>query len=188
VAAPEFPLTDPDIAGPHLDESDINQQPGDVRFVTDQLVAPTSPVAARIDPDRVGVAGHSDGAETALAASATPAPAGEPRYRAVVVLSGQAVPGTAGHNPPMLVIQGDSDDINPPSLGLGAYQQAASPKYLVIMRGAGHLPPYEAGSQWLGAIESVTEAFLDSYVARDRPTGAIATSVGLYGGLSLQSG
>jgi fermentation-respiration switch protein FrsA (DUF1100 family) len=188
VAAPEFPLTDPDLAGARLDESDINQQPADVRFVTDQLLSPASPVTTRIDPDRVGLAGHSDGAETVLAASVAPAPPGEPRYRGVVVMSGQPVPGAAGRNPPMLVIQGDVDTINPPSLGLSAYQQAAAPKYLLTLQGGGHLPPYEAGSSWLAPIESVTGAFFDSYVAGDAPAGSVATSAGRSGRVSLRFG
>ena len=36
VAAPEFPLTDPAVAGASLDENDINNQPADLRFVTER--------------------------------------------------------------------------------------------------------------------------------------------------------
>lgn len=188
VAAPAFPLTDPDVAGSNLDEDDINNQPADVRFVTDQLVSPTSPVAARIDRNRVAVAGHSDGAETALAASAAPVPAGEPAYRAVMVLSGQPVAGTAGRNPPALVVQGDADTINPPDYGYSAWGFAASPKYLLILKGAGHLPPFETGSPWLAGVESATDAFLDAYVAGDVAASGIAVSVARYTDVSLRSG
>lgn len=188
VAAPAFPLTDQAIAGAALDEGDIQNQPADVRFVTDQLVSPSSPVAARIDTTRVAVAGHSDGAETALAASAAAVPTGEPAYRAVIIMSGQPVPGTAGRTPPALVIQGDADDINPPPLGYSTFAQAAPPKYLLVLHGAGHLPPYESGSVWLAGVEHVTEAFLDTYVARDAPAGSVPASASAYPGLSLQSG
>ncbi|HET6965964.1 MAG TPA: hypothetical protein VFH58_14410, partial [Acidimicrobiales bacterium] len=176
VAAPSFPLTDAARAGSELDENDINNQPADVRFVTDQLVAPSSPVAARIDPGRVAVAGHSDGAETALAASTDGVPAGEPPYRAVIVMSGQPVDGAAGRNPPALVVQGDADDTNPPPLGYSTWDQAASPKYLLVLQGAGHLPPFEAGSAWLPGVERVTEEFLDAFVARTAPVGSVAAS------------
>ena len=188
VAAPAFPLTDQAIAGPNLDESDINNQPADVRFVTDELVTAASPVRARIDRARVAVAGHSDGAETALAASTDPVPAGGPAYRAVLVLSGQPVPGAPGRNPPMLVAQGDADDINPPSLGYAAWDQAASPKYLLLLKGAGHLPPFEAGSAWLAGVERVTETFLDAYAAEDRPVSAVVASVTGYPYLSIRTG
>lgn len=188
VAAPAFPLTDPDVAGPNLDEADINNQPADVRFVTDQLISPISPVVSRIDRSRVAVAGHSDGAETALAASTDPVPAGQPRYRAVIVLSGQPVPGAAARNPPALVVQGDADTINPPPLGYSTWDQAASPKYLLVLEGAGHLPPFEAGSRWLGGVESVTDAFLDAYVAGDASPSSVPASTGRYPGLTIKTG
>lgn len=188
VAAPAFPLTDPDVAGPNLDEGDINNQPADVRFVTDQLVAAASPLSRRIDPGRVAVAGHSDGAETALAASTAPAPPGEPAYRAVIVLSGQPVPGAAGHNPPALVVQGDADTINPPDYGYSAWDQAASPKYLLVLRGGGHLPPYEAGSRWLAGVETVSESFLDTYMSGAGSVSSIASAAAHSPGVSLRAG
>ena len=188
VAAPAFPLTDPDVAGPNLDESDLQNQPADVRFVTDQLTSSASPVINRIDPSQVAVAGHSDGAETALAAATSATPAGEPAYRAVLVLSGQPVPGGAGHNPAILVAQGDADAINPPSYGYAVWQQAASPKYLLVMRGAGHLPAFQPGGPWLPGVEAVTEAFLDAYLARDTAPTAVAAGAAGNPYLSVQSG
>ena len=188
VAAPAFPLTDPAVAGADLDEGDINNQPADVRFVTDQLVAPPDPLSARIDRTRVSVAGHSDGAETALAASTATVPPGEPAYRAVVVMSGQPVPGAAGHNPPALIVQGDADTINPPDYGYSTWDQAASPKLLLVLRGAGHLPPFEAGSPWLSGVEAVTDAFFDVYVAQDGAPTSLAASAARYHNLSLRTG
>ena len=174
VAAPEFPLTDPALAGANLDENDIDNQPADVRFVTDALVSPGQPVAAKIDSSRVAVAGHSDGAETALAASVAPAPAGEPAYRAVIAMSVSPLDGAAPTaNPPMLVTQGDADTINPPALGFQTWDQAASPKYLDVLHGGNHLPPLEAGSAWLPGLEALSEAFLDYYVAGDGAETAI---------------
>ncbi|MGI8491752.1 MAG: chlorophyllase/cutinase-like alpha/beta fold protein, partial [Acidimicrobiales bacterium] len=64
VAAPEFPLTDATVAGANLDESDIDNQPADVRFVISRLVGSGSPLPGVIDPSEVALAGHSDGAET----------------------------------------------------------------------------------------------------------------------------
>ena len=178
VAAPEFPLTDQDIAGANLDENDIDNQPADVRFVTDSLVAAGSPVASRIDPSKLGVAGHSDGAETALAASIVPPPGGEPAFRALVAMSVQELPDV-NHtaNPPMLVTQGDADTINPPSYGYTAYQDGASPKFLLVIKGGGHLPPLQAGSAWLPGIEAATEAFLDAYVSGDAPVSRVPATV-----------
>jgi hypothetical protein len=189
VAAPEFPLTDPVVAGPNLDEADINNQPADIRFVTDALVAPGSPIASRLDPMRVAVTGHSDGAESALAASLTPPPAGEPAYRALIAMSVQPLSGPGRTtNPPLLVTQGDADTINPLAYGSETWQQAASPKYLVILRGGGHLPPLQAGSAWLPGVEAVTDAFLDAYVAGDGARSGIAAVAAGSSLLALRSG
>ena len=185
VAAPEFPLTDSAIAGANLDEGDIDNQPADIRFVTDSLVDPGSPVSPRIDPSRVAVTGHSDGSESALAASINPTPSGEPAYRALIAMSVQQLPDVAHtDNPPMLVTQGDQDTINPPSYGYQVYTEGSSPKYLLVLKGGGHLPPIEPGSAWLPGIESVTEAFLDCYVAGSAPASGIAagaTPASLFG-------
>jgi fermentation-respiration switch protein FrsA (DUF1100 family) len=167
VAAPEFPLTDEAVAGANLDENDLDNQPADVRFVTDQLVAPGGPLAARIDPTRVAVAGHSDGSETALAASLAFAPEGEPVFKAVIAMSCQPVTAGRSANPPILVTQGDADTINPPSNGYATYAQASSPKYLEVLHGAEHLPPEEVGTAWYPALSGVTTAFLNYYVGGD---------------------
>lgn len=190
VAAPEFPLTDPAVAGPNVDEADIDNQPADVRFVTDWLVGPSSPLAARIDPARVVVAGHSDGGETALAASIDAVPAGEPPYRAVIAMSVQPVTSGPSANPPILITQGDADTINPPTLGQQTYALAARPRYMLVLRGGGHLPPLEAGSAWLPGVEAVTETFLDAYGAGALPAtpATMAAAAAPYPLLSLITG
>jgi poly(3-hydroxybutyrate) depolymerase len=178
VAALEFPLSNPAVAGANLDEADLNNEPGDVRFVTDALVAAGSPMAGRVDPSRVAVAGHSDGAEAALAAGVTPAPVGKPRYRGVIAMSAQAVSVVgATANPPLLVTQGDADTINPPSYGYATWQHANSPKYLLVLHGGGHLPPLQAGSVWLAGIEAVSLSFLDAYLAGDGPAAGIGSAM-----------
>lgn len=178
VAAPEFPLTDAAIAGNNIDESDIDNQPQDLRFVTDSLIATGSPIAARINPEEVAVAGHSDGAESAVAASVAPVPSGEPPFDALIAMSVQQLPGVSKtDNPPMLVTQGDQDTINPPSYGYQVYTEGVSPKFLLVLRGGGHLPPLQSGSPWLAGIETVTDAFLDCYLAHDVPAAAIGSGV-----------
>jgi hypothetical protein len=70
VAAPIFPLTNADApSGPN--ESDLKNQPRDVRFVISRLVALSAGsqgvLAGTIDSGRIAVAGQSDGGVTALA-------------------------------------------------------------------------------------------------------------------------
>jgi acetyl esterase/lipase len=188
VAAPEFPLTDQALAGSHLDENDIQNQPADVRFVTDELVAVGSPLEARIDRSRVAVAGHSDGAQTAEAASEIPPPPGEPTYRAAIVMSSQPLLQAFGPTPPILITQGDVDTINQPWKGYATFAAAGRPKYLLVLHHGTHLDPLLAGSAWLPGVEAVTEAFLDAYVAGGTPVSAVASAVPRSGLFTLRSG
>ena len=142
VAAPRFPLTDAEVAGDYLDESDIDNQPDDVLFVMDALLASDGPMAGVVDPTRVAVAGHSDGGLTALSVAAD-APEG---MRAVVALSTSPV-GRPGENPPLFVVQGDEDDINGWEYGEAVYDEATPPKFIVSLIGAGHLGPYPRGQR-----------------------------------------
>jgi fermentation-respiration switch protein FrsA (DUF1100 family) len=160
VAAPEFPLTDAAVAGPALDEADINNQPADVRFVAASLTT-SGPLSGRIDGTRIAVAGHSDGAETALAAGVE----GGLAVRAIIALAVSPLPsGAVAANPPLLVGQGDNDTINPPGLGLAVYNQASRPRYLLHLLGAGHLPPFTGAAPWAAVVDRVTLDFLDRYV------------------------
>ncbi len=161
VAAPEFPLSDPAVAGAALDENDLDHQPGDVNFVINSLVDSSSPLAAVIDPTRIAVTGHSDGAEAALAV----AQQGDPRIRAVIAMSGQPVVPHQAPNPPLLAIQGDRDTINPPVRSLAVYQQASAPRFLLTLFGASHLEPFAGQSKWRPVVQAVTTHFLDHYLA-----------------------
>jgi predicted dienelactone hydrolase len=179
VAAPEFPLADPAVAGAALDEGDLNNEPADINFVIASLVATDSPVAAAIDPGRVAVTGHSDGAEAALAV----AQEGNPNIKAAIIMAGQPVLPHQAPNPPILVIQGDQDTINPPVRSLEVYQQAAHPRFLLTLLGAPHLAPFSGASRWVSVVDAVTLDFLHHYLSGvtsdDSPMAADAAHPGL---------
>jgi dienelactone hydrolase len=179
VAAPEFPLEDPDVFGTaDLDEGDLAQEPADVRFVLRALLGPSDPVRATIDGRGWAMAGHSDGAEVALSvATGGGLPAGT-TLRAAIIMSGQTVGAPTTPDPPMLVTQGDADTINPPANGYAVYQQATPPKFLLTLLGGGHLPPLQAGSAWLPTIEAVTGNFLDAYLGGEAPAVARMEAAG----------
>jgi acetyl esterase/lipase len=179
VAAPEFPLADQSVAGDNLDEGDLVNEPADLRFVIDSLVAPGSPEAAAIDPGRVAAAGHSDGAEAALAVGLNPAPPGEPAVRAVVAMAASPLLApTPVATPPALQVQGDADPINPMALAQQLYAQLGSPKFFLdLVGGADHLSPFEGGSPWLSTVEAVSEDFLDLYLS-DQGSVAALTNEG----------
>ncbi len=161
VAAPEFPLADPAVAGPALDENDLNNEPGDVTFVIASLIDPGRPISSQIDQARIGVAGHSDGAEVALAV----AQRRDSTIKAVIAMAGQPVVPRLPVSPPLLVLQGDHDTINPPERGRAVYQQAADPRFLLTLVGGSHLGPFSGGSKWQPVVEAVTVDFLNHYLA-----------------------
>jgi dienelactone hydrolase len=169
VAAPVFPVENEHAPG-GPDEGDLTNQPGDMSFVISRLLAASassiSPLHGLIDPARVAVAGHSDGAETAFAV-AYERHFVDRRVRAAVILSGAELPPETiagdGNSPPLLAVQGTADPINPPSATYSLFRAVRRPKYLLKLLGAGHLPPYTTAARQLGVVERVTIAFLDRY-------------------------
>lgn len=167
VAAPIFPLENANAPG-GPDESDLINQPADMRFVITQLLAsdrdPANVLYGLIDPSRIAVAGQSDGGETALAV-AYDGRFRDPRVRAAIILSGAQLPGGGiafpRGGPSLLAVQGTADTINPPSNTYSFFAKALRPKYLLELLGARHLGPYTSEEPQLRIVERVTIAFLD---------------------------
>jgi predicted dienelactone hydrolase len=127
-------------------------QPGDVSFVITQMLkldrTNGSPVYWEIDAHRIGVAGHSLGAVTALAVSYNSC-CRDARINAAIEMDGELnVPigpegnfsGTyfKGHNPPLLVVNGTQDTIGPYAISQAIYAKAPAPKYFLSLIGAPH--------------------------------------------------
>jgi predicted dienelactone hydrolase len=118
----------------------------DVRFLLDHLLDRAAwKTEARLDPERIGIVGHSFGGWTALAA-----PEVEPRIRAVVALapggSSRPKPGIIparltfawGHNVPTLYLVAE-DDICLPLAGMyELLERTPEAKQLIILRRADH--------------------------------------------------
>ena len=173
VAAPVFPLENANAPG-GPDESDLANQPADMRFVISRMLAASGassgPLAGLIDPTQIAVAGQSDGGDTALAL-AYDRRYRDPRVGAAVILSGAEMPGVGGFSfppggPPLLATQGTADTVNPPSFTHTFFNAARPPKYLLSLIGAEHLPPYSDQQPQLAIVERVTIAFLDAYLER----------------------
>jgi fermentation-respiration switch protein FrsA (DUF1100 family) len=174
VAAPVFPLENADAPG-GPDESDLVNQPRDMRFVITEMLAasadPQSPLAGTIDRTQIAVTGQSDGGETALAVAYDRFYL-DPRVRAAMILSGAELPGVGGFtfpepSPPLLAVQGTADTINEPHFTNAFFAAARRPKFLLRLLGAGHLPPYTTEQPQLKIVERVTVAFLDRYLKHD---------------------
>jgi dienelactone hydrolase len=171
VAAPVFPLGNANAPG-GPDETDLVNQPADLRFLITQLLAadtaPDDPLNGLIDSGRIAVAGHSDGAETALALAYNRR-FRDTRVRAALILSGAEITGIGKYafppgSPALLATQGTADKLNPPRFTDDFYEGAARPKFLLTLLRAGHLPPYTYKQPQLGIVERVTTAFLDAYL------------------------
>jgi fermentation-respiration switch protein FrsA (DUF1100 family) len=191
VAAPEFPLTGTHAPGGAVVADYINQ-PGDVRFVIDQMLrAPPAELAGLVDAGRVGLAGYSLGGVTTLAVGFNTCCL-DPRVKAVIVMAGSPLPFSGGTyfgrvaSPPALFIQGSADQTVVPETSVLSYNRARPPKALVTIVGGTHSSPYQ-GDQLTPQVDLVARVsveFLDRYL-EGLPDGiaqlrqAVASSAGL---------
>jgi predicted dienelactone hydrolase len=170
VAAPSFPLTDQNAAGGNLDRGDLPNQADDVAFVVSNVItagAGSGPLSRRVDGTRVGIVGHSDGADTALDVGYYPGRT-DPRVRAVVALAPDAMTGpggSVGAGTPLLLEHGDRDSIVPLSNSRTVFGQVDAHRLFLVLTGADHLPPVQGAAPWAPVLEGVVVAFLDRYVA-----------------------
>jgi poly(3-hydroxybutyrate) depolymerase len=179
VAAPTFPSTNRDAAS--LDASDYTHEPMDVSFVISQIVtqsaAPTGPLSGRVDPTRIGVAGHSLGAEVVL--GLLNRCCRDPRVQAAISLAGseQFNPGEpafpldgyfVGPPIPLLLVHGDADRENPYERSVTAFGGAPPPKFFVTIHGGDHRLPYQDSLRHprAHAVSMITVDFLDTYLKR----------------------
>jgi dienelactone hydrolase len=180
VAAPMFPLGDQAVAGTNLDEADLANQPADVRFVITQLLAVTrssgTPLSGLVDPARIAVVGHSDGAETALLVGYG-ANERDPRVEAVVADAANPLdiqpPSAKLRGPaPLLVVLGDQDRSVPIQDGLRLVDEVRVPGWLLVLHGADHLSPIAGSSVWTPVFDRTTGDFLTAVLAGAADPGA----------------
>ncbi len=175
VAAPVFPLTNANAPG-GPNESDLVNQPRDLRFVITRMLAASAArrgiLSGLVESRQIAVSGQSDGGSTALAAAYN-RHYRDRRIRAAVILSGAEIPGVGGYDfptpgPPLLATQGTADVVNAPASTYSFFRIAPRPKFLLSLLGAPHLGPYTSERRQLRIVERVTVAFLDRYL-KHRP-------------------
>jgi predicted dienelactone hydrolase len=181
VAAVTFPRTNCGL-GAAAYETDLVNQPHDVSYVLTRVLAlsarPGNPLSGLLDPDKVAVAGQSDGGDTVAALAANTC-CTDHRPKAVAVLSGAEWPPMPGRYfpggaPPMLFVQGSADTINPPWTSLQLYTaDKARTRYYLDLFGATHMEPYAGTNPVERLVSRVTLAFFDRYVLGQ--AGAAAT-------------
>ena len=128
----EFPLC----ATPGVQVASAVERPRDVIFALDQMLAanadPGSPFAGSMDPERIGMMGHSFGGFTTYGVLPL-----EPRFKVAVPLA-PAVPGRPLVAIPSLTMLGEIDSRVDNDAIRAAYDRALPPKLLVEVEDAGH--------------------------------------------------
>lgn len=164
VAAPTFPLTNDEAAAEPVFE-DVANQPADVRFVLDEVARD-----GRIDAERIGVAGFSLGAITALAV-AFHTRHRDRRIRAVAALSGCFWPSFGGtyamDDIPLLLLHGTADATVPYAGSEAVYEAARPPKALVALQDGLHHELFEDGFGPVGTALETTVAFWQLHLGGD---------------------
>lgn len=174
VAAPAFPLSNDEVPG-EATWTDLGNQPGDISFVIDEMLAanedPASPVYGAIDPERIGVAGLSLGGATTYGVAFNDCCLDE-RPIAAMVLDGARL--TVGgefdfsRGLPLMIVHADEDFALPYADAVAAYAESAPPKWFVTLHEFAHASPFENDPDPADdLVTASTIAFWDLYLAGD---------------------
>ncbi|MEP6623078.1 MAG: hypothetical protein ABJC79_01420, partial [Acidimicrobiia bacterium] len=132
------------MSGPLSRAGDYLNQPADLKFVLDEVLA--SKWANRIDADHIGAAGLSLGGMTIWGSIGNTC-CRDPRIKAAIVMDGSqpsyADGKTVPNRMPLLMYHADHDYSLPFAPARTAFAAAAPPKYFVTIFGAFHAEPYE---------------------------------------------
>jgi dienelactone hydrolase len=169
VAAPLFPLSgSASPCGPIA--GDTANQPGDMHFVLTQVLNLSAGgkgiLRGLIDRQKIGAAGHSEGAITTLGYVANTC-CRDPRVRAAVILAGTAQNYPDGHYdfaqaPPLLLVHGADDALIPYSSGVAVFNQARGPKGLLTLTHGDHGSAADPSK-----VGQATIDFFDAYLRGD---------------------
>ncbi len=160
VVAPDFPLTNGDApGGPRFD--DLSNQPGDVSFVIDRMIAfneePGHLFEGMIDTDAIGLTGHSYGGFTTLLT--TYGEQRDERLRAALpisatgcILDEQVVGNTSV---PIMLLTGSEDLVVAAPGNRLAYDLANAPRYWVEIIGGNHVRFSDFDFEDAGVLDSL---------------------------------
>ena len=154
VVAPNYPLSNRYAPGGPTVVDVFNQIRGDVPFLITRALAESRAAGwfhGLIDPNRIGLDGHSLGAVTSIGAGFDPCCA-DPRVLSVAEWSGVFLPSKgpprvsplAKHRP-LLIVHGMDDHTVPYGVAARLYAVAGTPKIEISLPGQGHIPAFVQG-------------------------------------------
>ena len=176
VAAPRFPLTSSTTPG-GPDAGDVVNQPRDVSYVIGGVLAdaaaPTGSLAGLVDPQEVGVAGHSNGAVTTLGLIANTC-CHDQHVKAAVVMAGTTVGFPSGVydyrvTPPVLLVHGTADQLIPYRSAPIVYDEILGPKALLTVAGGSHSSAAGLVAPSSTNVIRATTDFFDAYLRGETP-------------------
>ena len=174
VAAAAFPLTSWNASGSYL-LRDVANQPADVSFVIDNLLAangaPGDALYGRIRAGEIAVLGHSLGGTTTIALTRKDC-CRDPRVRASILFAPGPVdvfPTLLGTDPidagpPTLILQGTQDRAIPYLVTEQLYTQIDPPRRFVGIPGADHGDAIVGSTLPLTSLQSVSERAIVAFL------------------------
>lgn len=175
VAMPRFPLTHAGTPG-GIAGADVQNQPADVSFVIDQVLAAShsarAPLGGLVDETRIGVSGHSNGGITTLGVVANSC-CRDKRIAAAVVLSGTPGPFAGGtydfsRLPPIMFVHGVADQFIDYNQTVETFNDASTPKALLTLARADHSNWLITTNEAFDVAARATIDFLDAYLRDDQ--------------------
>lgn len=145
IAAPLYPLTG-NLAPAGPDGADTQNQPADVSFLVDSLFEEAeravSPFFGRIDRERLGTFGHSNGGITTLGIVGNSC-CRDRRIDAAISMAATAAPFNGGtydfaSSKPLLLIHGTLDALIPFNESVRVFNQVVAAKGLLTLADVGH--------------------------------------------------
>ena len=143
----------------------------DIESVLDAVLHEPSFQGVRIDPKRVGIAGHSLGGYTAIGVAGGWPSWKDSRIKAVLAFSPHCSPfllkGDLAHLNLPVMYQGGTVDLGETPVvnrAGGVYDRSSAPKYFVEFEGAGHLAWTDLNKRYQDVIDAYSVAFFDQYL------------------------
>ena len=174
VAAPAFPLTNANVPRSTANATDVVNQPADVSFVLTRVLRESrdrsSDLYRAIDRRHIGAAGLSLGGATTYNVVFDDC-CRDRRFTAAMVLDGLRLGNGLqldGHVP-LLIAHSDTDPAIPYTTARAAYDDAATPVWLVTLHGASHATQWENDPTPYDALgERLTVDFWDAALRGER--------------------